>query len=187
MEIKEIQDRLDKGLLGISFSNLSQINTLTKEFGLGFCDNTKFGQVYHKRNEYVNIMSFQKLSPSLHFVGWFDSFSACGTDTEKEDIFIKHNQNKPRYDLICPFAHEDLAKVLTFGSDKYEDNNWTKGDINTYIAALQRHLVDIKKAVNSNNLELLIDEDSGLQHGAALMANSMFIHHFVNQKLKEKN
>lgn len=105
-------------------------------------------------------------------------------DIRKSSGFVKHDSDKIRYDLVCPYAYEDLGKVLTFGAKKYEDNNWMKGDINTYIAAMQRHLNEVKKAVNSGNNDLFIDDDSGLQHGAALMVNGMFIHWFINQKNK---
>lgn len=107
-------------------------------------------------------------------------------ESSKDDDFVKYNDDKIRYDLVCPFAYEDLAKVLTFGAKKYSDNNWIKGDINTYIAALERHLSEVKKAVNTGNYDLFMDDDSGLQHGAALMVNSMFIHHFINKLGGEK-
>jgi len=98
--------------------------------------------------------------------------------------FVKFDSNKPMFHLIDPFAMEDLAKCLTFGAKKYDANNWKKGDILTFISALERHLNDIKKGILLDDSEFFIDKDSALQHGAALMCNSMFIHYFIEKKLK---
>lgn len=100
--------------------------------------------------------------------------------------FIKHDADKPMFHLIDPYAHEDLAKCLTFGAKKYEIDNWKKGDIRTYISAMHRHLNAIEKHivdVDGKNLENIIDEDSGMQHGAHLLCNSMFIHYFLRTYL----
>ncbi len=105
--------------------------------------------------------------------------------TRKDNGFVKYDTDKPMYDLVDPFAYEDLAKLLTFGAKKYSKNNWQKGDVSTYISALERHLGDIKKALASRDMSLLIDNDSSIQHGAALMCNSMFIHWFVNDMIRE--
>ena len=104
-----------------------------------------------------------------------------------DEDFIKYDYEKPMYDLVDPYAHEDLAKLLTFGAKKYDADNWKKGDIKTYISALERHLSDIKKAIDSGDLSLFTDKDSKLQHGAALMCNSMFIHHFIEKLLKNES
>jgi hypothetical protein len=43
--------------------------------------------------------------------------------------------------LIPTEAIFEIGKVLTYGSRKYDDNNWRKGtDWNRYYGALQRHL-----------------------------------------------
>lgn len=100
--------------------------------------------------------------------------------------FIKHDDYKPMFHLIDPYAHEDLAKCLTFGAKKYSADNWKKGDIVTYISAMHRHLNAIEKHivdVDGKNLENIIDEDSGMQHGAHLLCNSMFIHYFLRTYL----
>jgi hypothetical protein len=38
--------------------------------------------------------------------------------------FTKNDNDKLRYDLIPPQALKALAEVLTFGANKYADNNW---------------------------------------------------------------
>ena len=99
--------------------------------------------------------------------------------------FVKFDSDKPMFHLTDPFAMEDLAKCLTFGAKKYDADNWKKGDILTYISALERHLGDVKKGVLLDDAEFFMDQDSGLQHGAALLCNSMFIHYFIREKTKK--
>jgi len=39
----------------------------------------------------------------------------------------RFSSGKIRYDLVAPWAMEQLAKVYTFGTIKYDDDNWWKG------------------------------------------------------------
>lgn len=53
----------------------------------------------------------------------------------------RFNTGKLRYDLLEPFAMEQLVKVFTKGAEKYEDWNWTKGmPWNKMLASLKRHI-----------------------------------------------
>lgn len=104
---------------------------------------------------------------------------------ERENGFIKADLEKLDFSLVDPFAYSDLAFQLTIGAKKYSKNNWKKGDINIYLSALERHIQDIKKALDEDDIESLID-DTGIQHGGALLCNSMFIHYFIRQILKDK-
>ena len=71
---------------------------------------------------------------------------------------MKFDKDKPRMDLLDADAMEGLAKVLTFGAEKYAANNWRKGISNTrLIAALIRHLFAIQRGED-------IDPESGLPH-----------------------
>ena len=73
---------------------------------------------------------------------------------------IKHDQGKPRMDLIPPEMLEEVAKVLTFGANKYSDRNWEKGlDWGRVYGALQRHLNSWWGNTNGG-----IDEETGLSH-----------------------
>jgi hypothetical protein len=86
---------------------------------------------------------------------------------------IKHDSEKPRLDLVDPWAIEGLAKVLTFGAKKYAANNWRKGmPYSRVIAALERHLLEIKKGN-------LIDDESGLPHIDHLGCCWMFLSNFM--------
>ena len=85
---------------------------------------------------------------------------------------IKNDQGKPRLDLISPIALEELAKVLDFGSKKYDTWNWSKGLAYTRVlAAILRHTY---KYVSGET----IDPETGISHMAAVMCNAMFLLHF---------
>ena len=104
---------------------------------------------------------------------------------QRENGFIKADKEKINFSLVDPYAYEDLGKCLTIGAKKYSPDNWKLGDIESYIAALDRHLIDIKKAVLDKDKTLFIDKDTTLQHGANLMCNAMFIHYFIRKELEE--
>lgn len=54
---------------------------------------------------------------------------------------VKFDTGKPRYDLLPPEALDGLAKVLTFGAQKYDARNWEKGmEWGRVFGALQRHM-----------------------------------------------
>lgn len=69
----------------------------------------------------------------------------------------KHDDGKLRYDLIPHEVEEELAKVLTFGARKYDDNNWQGVGFDRYLAALRRHLAADRRGE-------LLDEESGFLH-----------------------
>ena len=85
---------------------------------------------------------------------------------------MKFDQDKPMFDLIDPHFHEDLAKVLTHGANKYKPGNWqkVKNAKSRYVAALERHVNAFKKGE-------VIDPESGLPHMSHVAVNSMFLHY----------
>lgn len=93
----------------------------------------------------------------------------------------KFDNEKLRYDLVDPLFIEGLTSVLTFGANKYDDNNWKKLDngINRYYAALLRHIQAWRKGES-------IDEESKrlhLHHAACCL---MFILGLERQNEKTK-
>ena len=60
---------------------------------------------------------------------------------------IKYDVGKPEYGLLPPFALEEVAKVLTFGAQKYDRENWKKLDDleRRYFDAAQRHMWAVKR------------------------------------------
>ena len=57
------------------------------------------------------------------------------------DKGAKHDTGKLKMELLPPGPIMDIAEVMTFGAQKYDDRNWEKGisDQRLY-GALQRHL-----------------------------------------------
>lgn len=89
---------------------------------------------------------------------------------------VKYDQNKPRMDLLDADFLEDVAKVLTFGAEKYEAHNWRKGiSYSRLIAAAYRHLGAINRGED-------IDPESGLPHSAHLGCCVMFLSSMMKNK-----
>jgi hypothetical protein len=75
--------------------------------------------------------------------------------------------DKPRIDLISPFAKRRLGEWLRKGAAKYAERNWEKGmPISRVLASLERHLTAYEAG------------DSSEDHMAAVMCNAMFILHY---------
>ena len=75
-------------------------------------------------------------------------------------------EEKPRPELISPFAMERLAEWLRKGAEKYTPRNWERGiPISRSTASLCRHLLKFQMGST--------DED----HVAAILCNAMFIAH----------
>ena len=75
--------------------------------------------------------------------------------------------DKPRPDLVSPYASDREGAWLAAGAKKYQARNWDAGmPISRCIASLERHLMAYKKGWT--------DED----HMAAIRTNSGFILHY---------
>lgn len=82
---------------------------------------------------------------------------------------LRFNEGKLRYDLVHPFAHEGMVKVLTRGAQKYAPRNWEKGMAwSKVIASLKRHLAAIEKGED-------YDSETGLLHADHLQCNAHFL------------
>jgi hypothetical protein len=84
---------------------------------------------------------------------------------------IKFDSNKLEYGLLPPLALEETVKVLTFGAQKYERDNWQRvpDSKRRYFDALQRHVWAWKSGEQ-------IDQESGLPHLAHAMCCLMFLY-----------
>ena len=89
----------------------------------------------------------------------------------KSNEFKKFNTGKIQPALIEASFLIKLAEVLTHGAQKYDKDNWKKGDAETYKNALMRHILSYLEGE-------VLDEDSGLEHTAHIAANIMFLQHF---------
>jgi hypothetical protein len=88
--------------------------------------------------------------------------------------FKKFDDGKLRYSLITPKSMKELAKVLTFGANKYGANNWKLADDKSrYVDALYRHLEAWRNGE-------AIDGESGFSHLSHAFTNIMFLLEFEN-------
>jgi Domain of unknown function (DUF5664) len=83
----------------------------------------------------------------------------------------KFDGGKLEYGLLPPLALEETVKVLTFGAQKYERDNWQKvpDSKRRYFDALQRHVWAWKTGEQ-------IDQESGIHHLAHAMCCLMFLY-----------
>jgi hypothetical protein len=83
----------------------------------------------------------------------------------------KFDGGKLEYGLLPPLALEETVKVLTFGAQKYERDNWQKvpDAKRRYFDALQRHVWAWKRGEQ-------IDQESGIHHLAHAMCCLMFLY-----------
>ena len=81
----------------------------------------------------------------------------------------KFDGGKPRMDLLPPNAIMEVAKVLAFGADKYDAENWRKlEDLqNRYTGACLRHVF-----AHMNNSKL--DKETHLSHLAHAICCLLF-------------
>lgn len=71
--------------------------------------------------------------------------------------------------LIPAIAIVELSKVLTFGAEKYGDNNWSKGiEHSRLFAASLRHLYAYKGGE-------LLDPETGISHVSHALCNLVFL------------
>lgn len=87
-----------------------------------------------------------------------DSKRVCNNGGLDLSEGIKHDQDKPKMDLLDADALEGLARVLTFGAKKYAAHNWRNGIPNSrLIGAMLRHIFAIMRGE-------FTDPESGLPH-----------------------
>ena len=93
----------------------------------------------------------------------------------------KEDMGKLKWECVPLEEVEECARVMTYGSIKYQENpnnpNWikVKDGFNRYFAALMRHLVEVRKGN-------YIDKESGLRHMAHAIFNVMALSHFTRLK-----
>lgn len=82
---------------------------------------------------------------------------------------VKYDEEKPRMHLLPPKATLEVAKVLTFGAQKYDEENWRKLENlqNRYTSGALRHIfahMDGEK----------LDPESGISHLAHALCCLLF-------------
>ena len=89
----------------------------------------------------------------------------------------KDDQEKTRWDLLPWEQVEEIARVLTLGAVKYDDENWKKvpDAEKRYFAALHRHLVAYRAGKTA-------DPESGLSHLSHAACCILFLAWFEKRK-----
>jgi hypothetical protein len=91
----------------------------------------------------------------------------------------KHDQEKPRMDLIPAEAMLEVARVMEFGARKYADHNWRKGTKwGRYIGAALRHTFAWMTGESN-------DPETGLNHLAHAICCLMFVLTYEKTKVGE--
>lgn len=93
-----------------------------------------------------------------------------------EEVGVKFDQEKNRYDLIPPYALDAMVAVLTHGAAKYSPDNWKYVEAGEarYFSAMMRHMWSYKRGEE-------LDPDSGHSHLAHALCNLMFLYE-ISQK-----
>lgn len=113
-------------------------------------------------------------SGPFHTKGIGDLASLDTEGAETRQSALRYNQNKPQLSFIlsAPAAMDELARVLEFGAQKYERDNWKKGMTKEVVAdSALRHL---SAMLNGE----VLDPESGLRHSAHFLCNAMFLAEF---------
>jgi hypothetical protein len=97
---------------------------------------------------------------------------------EKLKEGIKYDFGKSRYDLIDPYALEQVIQIYTFGCNKYEDHNWRKGmKWSRVFGALMRHCWAFWRGEE-------IDPESKLPHMAHAAWNCLTLINYSKYRTK---
>ena len=71
---------------------------------------------------------------------------------------VKHDQGKPRWDLVPFDAMDEVAQVFAYGARKYAERNWERGMVwGRLLAAALRHLAAWARGED-------FDPESGYRH-----------------------
>lgn len=86
---------------------------------------------------------------------------------------------KPAMELVDLSFMLNIARVLTYGLNKYGKDSWKNvpDGFDRYRGAILRHLTALSAGE-------LMDNETGLPHTAHIGANAMFLEYFINQKIK---
>lgn len=83
---------------------------------------------------------------------------------------MKYDSGKPRMGLLPPLAITEMAKVMTFGANKYQAHSWKQVENaqERYLDALLRHAIAYVAGER-------IDPESGLPTMAHIMCDAAFL------------
>jgi len=90
----------------------------------------------------------------------------------------RFSEGKIRHDLIAPWALDQIAKVYTYGTIKYDDDNWWKGMKwkKAVFGCILRHVWKWFRGEQN-------DDESGLHHLAHAAWNCMTLMEYERNRL----
>jgi hypothetical protein len=99
---------------------------------------------------------------------------------DKGLLGTKHDMAKMPVELLPSLALEEIARVLSYGKQKYSEWNWTGGfEWSRLIGACLRHLFAFQRGEDK-------DPESGLPHLAHLGCGVLFLlEHYVRKLGKD--
>lgn len=111
--------------------------------------------------------------------GFYICHECAEKEQWKQDEGIKHDTDKPRYDLVPPDALAEVVTIFTYGSNKYQPRNWEKGmSWGRCFGAAMRHLWAFWRGEDR-------DPESGHLHLAHAATNCLFLLSYYLRKIGE--
>ena len=92
---------------------------------------------------------------------------------------LRYNEGKPKWSLVHYDSLIPMIRVLEFGAEKYEKENWKKElDLKEILESMQRHLAKLMDGEE-------FDSESGISHMGHIQCNAMF-YNFHKERVKNK-
>lgn len=102
--------------------------------------------------------------------GWHDENGKWHSDDEpRKEQAMRFNEGKPQYSMLDLRSLQPAVRVLEFGAEKYERDNWKKGmPMSKILDSMLRHIAAIQTGE-------MIDPESGLPHVGHIQCNALFL------------
>ena len=116
------------------------------------------------------------------FEGGLESLAAFVPNVfEKPEQAKRYNEGKPQWSLVNYKSLEPMVRVLEFGCEKYDRDNWKKGmPTHKILESMQRHLAALMDGEQ-------FDSETGISHMGHIQANAMFYnYHTKNGEIESE-
>lgn len=143
---------------------------------------------------WIPLTSYQKPaglalnSDDGHTIAEIDSTQELNSSSKQKHKGLRFNEGKLRYDLVHPWSQEQMVRVLTKGSVKYEERNWERGmKWSNVLASAKRHMAAIERGEDydidhncpdcqkSTKDNWICKNHTGELHAALLQTNAHFL------------
>ncbi len=129
---------------------------------------------HHEANLQASLPQPQELTATSTKVDGLDSGNAIqsfGTGAVRDTA-----DNKPRIDLISPFAEERHGELMRKGAVKYAERNWEKGmPLSRFLASLHRHMNKFDQGdASEDHLAAIRFNVDGIMHGQEMIKRGVW-------------